>query len=227
VQLSRLGPPPKRDNRRVLEQEDGVGCSSRGDLGRHRALELPGVEVRDRQEVEKPAWASHTRRIDRRIDSPRYPTLGRQVVTRMSLIVLVAGLGLAAAGCAGGGEKKSEESDLSEQAQAACTGKRLSAAPKLPASFPQVEEDKLVYTQQSTQGPTNVVEGYFKGDVKEAHDEFEKELKGVGFDILFNELEDHDSEISWKGEGRTGQVAVREECGDADKTYVHITNRAA
>jgi hypothetical protein len=145
----------------------------------------------------------------------------------MSLIVLVAGLGLAAAGCGGGGENKSEESDLNKTAQAACTGKRLSAAPKLPASFPQIEEDKLVYTQQSTQGPTDVVEGYFNGDVKEAHDEFEKELKGVGFDILFNELEDHDAEISWKGEGRTGQIALREECGDADKTYVHITNRAA
>ena len=103
----------------------------------------------------------------------------------------------------------------------------MTEAPKLPASFPQIEEDKLTYTKQSTQGPTNVIEGYFKGDVKEAHDEFEKELKGSGFDILFNELEEHDSEISWKGEGRTGQVALREECGDADTTYVHITNRAA
>ena len=147
-------------------------------------------------------------------------------MARMSLIVVVAGLGFFAAGC-GSGDKKSEESELSEKVQAACTGKRLSAAPKLPASFPQIEEDKLVYTQQSTQGPTNVVEGYFNGDVKEAHDEFEKELKGVGFDILFNEVEDHDSEISWKGEGRTGQVALREECGEAAKTYVHITNRAA
>ena len=146
---------------------------------------------------------------------------------RLTLLALAACLGLMVAGCGGGGDKKSEESDLSEKAQAACTGSALSEAPKLPASFPQIREDKLVYTQQSTQGPTNVVEGYFKGDVKEAHDEFEKELKGVGFDILFNELEDHDSEISWKGEGRTGQVALREECGEADKTYVHITNRAA
>jgi hypothetical protein len=103
----------------------------------------------------------------------------------------------------------------------------LTEAPKLPASFPQIEEDKLTYTKQSTQGPTNVIEGYFNGDVKEAHDEFEKELEGAGFDVLFNELEEHDSEISWKGEGRTGQVALREECGDSNKTYVHITNRAA
>ena len=146
---------------------------------------------------------------------------------RLSAPAFVAALTLLAAGCGGGGEKKSEESDLGEAAQAACRGSPLSEKPKLPASFPQIEADKLTYTQQSTQGPTNVVEGYFKGDVKEAHDEFEKELKAAGYDILFNELEEHDSEISWKGEGRTGQVAMREECGDSDKTYVHITNRAA
>ena len=147
---------------------------------------------------------------------------------RISALAVVTVLGLMVAGCGGGSDKKSEEeSDLGKAAQAACSGKPLTAAPKLPASFPQIEEDKLTYTKQSTQGPTDVVEGYFNGDVKEAHDEFEKELEGAGYTILFNELEEHDSEISWKGEARTGQVALREECGDADKTYVHITNRAA
>ena len=72
-----------------------------------------------------------------------------------------------------------------------------------------------------------MVEGYFHGDVKEAHDEVKEELKCAGFAILLKELDEHDSEISWKGEGRTGQVALREECGDADETYVHITNRPA
>jgi hypothetical protein len=149
-------------------------------------------------------------------------------VGRISALAVAAVLGLMVAGCGGGGDKKGEEEgDLGKAAQAACSRKPLTAEPKLPASFPQIEEDKLTYTQQSTQGPTDVVEGYFNGDVKEAHEEFEKELKGAGYTILFNELEEHDSEISWKGEGRTGQVALREECGDADKAYVHITNRAA
>jgi hypothetical protein len=148
-------------------------------------------------------------------------------VTRLAGLGIFVVLGVFAAGCGGGDEKTSEESDLGKEAQAACTGKRLTAAPKLPASFPQIEENKLTYTRQSTQGPTEVIEGYFNGDVEEAHDEFLKELKGAQFTILFDELEDHDSEISWKGEGRTGQVALREECGSSDKTYVHITNRAA
>ena len=43
--------------------------------------------------------------------------------------------------------------------------------------------------------------------------------------MLFDELEEHDSEVSWKGQGRSGQVALREECGDSDRTFVHITNR--
>jgi hypothetical protein len=141
------------------------------------------------------------------------------------LLSLLAAALVLVAGCGGGGEKKGETEPQSEETRAACTGSPLSEAPKLPPSFPQIEEDKLTYTQQRTEGPTDVVEGYFHGDVKEAHEEFQKELKGAGFKILFDELEEHDSEVSWEGEGRTGQVALREECGESDKTYVHITNR--
>lgn len=139
------------------------------------------------------------------------------------VVLLVAGL---AAGCGGGGNK--EESDRDKTSQAACSGDAIDVTSKLPPSFPQIEEDKLTYTQESEVGPTQVVEGYFDGDVEETHDEFEKELKASGYDILFDEVEaPNDSEISWKGEGRTGQVAMRNECGESDKTYVRITNRPA
>jgi hypothetical protein len=139
------------------------------------------------------------------------------------LVLLTAGV---AAGCGGGGNK--EENDLNEQVQAACEGSAIDVTSKLPPSFPQIEEDKLTYTQESEVGPTQVIEGYFNGDVETAHEEFQKELKASGYDILFDEVEaPNDSEISWKGEGRTGQVAMRNECGESDKTYVHITNRPA
>ncbi len=127
------------------------------------------------------------------------------------------------AGCGGGGDNKSEEGELNEQAQAACTGSALSAAPKLPASFPQVEN--VTFTKQETQGPTEVVEGYFTGSLQDAYGEYKKELPAAGFKVLFDEIEDHDSEVSWEGEGRSGQVALREDCGESDKIYVHITNR--
>jgi hypothetical protein len=129
---------------------------------------------------------------------------------------------VALAGCGGGGGEKEPENP---QAKAACEGSPLGEAPNLPATFPQVEN--VTYTKQSTQGPSELVEGYFEGSVKDAHDEYLKELKAAGYQILFEELEEHDSEVSWKGEGRTGQVALREDCGSDDKIYVHITNRPA
>lgn len=143
---------------------------------------------------------------------------------------------LALAACGGGGKEESSsgaepdknEPALSKDVQEVCNGSPLTATPKLPPSFPQIEAEKLTYTKQTTLGPTNVVEGYFNGSVSDAHEEFLKELKASGYAILFNELEaPHDSELSWKGEGRSGQVAMRAECEDKSKTYVHITNRPA
>jgi hypothetical protein len=135
---------------------------------------------------------------------------------------LLTVLGFMVGGC--GGDGKSEESELGKEAEAACTGSPVSGV-KLPATWPEMGE--VTFTQQRTQGPTEVVEGYFEGDVKAAHDDFKRELETAGFTILFDELEEHDSEVAWKGQGRSGQVALREECGEADKTYVKVTNRPA
>jgi len=146
----------------------------------------------------------------------------------LACCIVLAALAFVVAGC-GSKEKEGEKGDtdqaLTKESQAACTGSALTAAPKLPPSFPMVEN--ATYTQQKTEGPTEVVEGYFEGSVKDAHDEYKKELQGAGYKILFDELEDHDSEVSWSGEGRTGQVALREQCGSDEKIYVHITNRPA
>lgn len=141
---------------------------------------------------------------------------------QVALLSALAAALLALAGC--GGDKKESE-PANAQAAAACNGSALSGAPNLPASFPLVEN--VTYTKQSTQGPTEVVEGYFEGSVGDAHDEYLKELEGAGFKILFEEQEEHDAEVSWSGEGRSGQVALREDCGSSDRIYVHITNRPA
>jgi hypothetical protein len=136
-------------------------------------------------------------------------------------LALVGVIGLLLAGCGGGdGDNGSE---LSEEAEVACTGSELSEAPMLPAGWPDMGE--VTFTQQSTQGPTEVVEGYFEGDIQAAHDDFKRELEAAGFTILFDEVEENDSEVSWKGEGRSGQVAIRDECGEDDKMYVKVTNR--
>ena len=136
-------------------------------------------------------------------------------------LALVGVIGLMLAGC--GGSDGADEGELSEDAQAACTASELSEAPNLPAGWPDMGE--VTFTQQSTQGPTEVVEGYFEGDIQAAHDDFKRELEAAGFTILFDEVEENDSEVSWKGEGRSGQVAIRNECGDDEKMYVKVTNR--
>jgi ABC-type glycerol-3-phosphate transport system substrate-binding protein len=142
---------------------------------------------------------------------------------QVALLFVLAVTILAAAGCGGGGNEEESEA-ANPQAKAACEGSPLSGTPKLPASFPMVENTTL--TKQSTQGPTEVVEGYWEGDLEEAHDEYVKEFEAAGYKVLFEEVEEHDSEVSWSGEGRTGQVALRDDCG-GDKIYVHITNRPA
>jgi hypothetical protein len=143
---------------------------------------------------------------------------------QVALLSVLALAVLAAAGCGGGGGETESEA-ANPQAQKACNAPPLQQGTKLPPNFPLVEQ--TTYTRQSTQGPTVVVEGYFQGSVEDAHEEYLKELKAAGFQILFEELEEHDSEVSWKGEGRSGQVALREDCGSNDKIYVHITNRPA
>ena len=138
-----------------------------------------------------------------------------------SVVALLVVLVVTGCGGSGGGEQEA----ANPQAAAASKGSPHGGAPKLPASFPR--EENVTYTKQSARGPTQVVEGYFEGSVADAHDEYLKELKAADFKILFEELEEHDSEVSWNGEGRSGQVALREDCGSSDKIYVHITNRPA
>jgi ABC-type glycerol-3-phosphate transport system substrate-binding protein len=143
----------------------------------------------------------------------------------MRSVAVVGALALLLAGCGGSDSEGEGEGELSKEAESACSGSELSDAPKLPASWPDMGE--VTFTQQSTQGPTEVIEGYFDGDIEAAHDDFKRELESAGFTILFDELEEHDSEVAWKGEGRSGQVALREECGSSDKIYVKVTNRPA
>jgi hypothetical protein len=140
-------------------------------------------------------------------------------VLRSGGLVLLAALALAACGGSGG---KSEKA-ASPEARAACEGSALAGDPKLPEGFPKLERTTSVSSTPT--GPSQIVDGYFEGSVKDAHDEYEAELEAGGFDILFEELEEHDSELSWKGSGRTGQVALREGCGKDDRIYVHITSR--
>lgn len=130
-----------------------------------------------------------------------------------------------------GGDSKSKETDTggsvaSPEAKEACTGSPLTGAVKLPSGFPQ--PSGVTYVKQSESGPTTIVDGRFAGTVEEGYDAYLSAVKDAGYTVLFNEREgEDDAEVSYEAGSTSGQIALRNECGEADKTYVHITNRPA
>jgi hypothetical protein len=130
-------------------------------------------------------------------------------------------LGLAACG-GGGGESKDTDAN-SEGAKVACDGSPIQTT-QLPAGFPK--PDGVTYTKTSKAGPSHVVDGYYEGEVKDAYPAYKDAFESAGYKVLFNEIEDNnDSEVSYDGEGRTGQVALRNECEESGRITVHITSR--
>src|SRR4051795_1910358 len=75
----------------------------------------------------------------------------------------------------------------------------------------------------SAQGPTRVVDGYATDQIEGVYREMKDRLKEEQYEILFDELEEHDSEISYKSpDGATeGQIALRATC-DNGNVSVHI-----
>ena len=140
-------------------------------------------------------------------------------------LALLLGLAVAiiAAGC--GDAQKSSSGGESEGSKTACKAASTSAPTGLPAAFPVPGE--LTFTEVRKDGPTNVVDGYWTSGIDEAYKEFTDQVEQAGYKVLFNEKEEHDAEISYSGSGRTGQIALRDDCSEADTTRVHITNRPA
>lgn len=139
------------------------------------------------------------------------------------LLAVVLGAGLLAA-CGGGGGGDEGEGGGTES----CDGAALSSDQlKLPSDFPI--PDEAILTNAESAGPSQIVEGYYEADLESAYNEWKDALEQANYSILFDEIEDKDSEISYKSadEASTGQIALRSECEEAGRTFVHITNRPA
>lgn len=135
-------------------------------------------------------------------------------------------LALLAAGCGGGDKPSGGGTDTqAEGGRTACKAPATTQATGLPAAFPIPGE--LTITQVAKDGPTVVVDGYWTSAIDEAYTEYTDQVGQAGYDTLFAEKEDHDAEISYKGSGRTGQIALRDNCTESATTRVHITNRPA
>ena len=138
---------------------------------------------------------------------------------RVVLAGAVASLAvMTAAGCGGGGDKESEGS------KTACKAAAITKT-GLPAAFPVPGE--LTFTQATKDGPTVVADGYWTAGLDETYNEFKDQVEQAGYTVTSDEKEDHDAEINYKGSGRVGQIALKDNCSESDTTRVHITNRPA
>jgi hypothetical protein len=137
-------------------------------------------------------------------------------------ILLGLAVAIVAAGC---GKAEKSSSGESEGSKTACKAAATSQPTGLPAAFPVPGE--LTFTEVRKDGPTIVVDGYWTAGIDEAYKEFKDQVDAAGYTVLFKEKEEHDAEISYKGSGRTGQIALRDDCSESDTTRVHITSRPA
>lgn len=130
---------------------------------------------------------------------------------------------LALAGC--GGESDKDEGEASGRGTVTCEGTAMSGNAGLPASFPVLDEITLV--SATDKGPTHVVDGYAEDGIEGVYRELKDRLQEEQYKILFDELEEDDSEISYQTPdgAKEGQIALRS-CDD-DKTSIHVTSRAA
>ena len=127
---------------------------------------------------------------------------------------------LTLAACGGGGDKKSEGT---EGASIDCRADAYKGDPGLPANFPTPAE--FTVTSSTKEGPTTVVVGYWESGLDEAYNEWKDQVEGAGFDVTFDEKEDKDAEVAYKGSGKTGIVQLRDRCNEDEVTYVRITSR--
>src|SRR3954469_3568766 len=153
-------------------------------------------------------------------------------------IAMLAAASLAA-GCGGGDDNDSSsapaapaqatqtepEGAESEGANTACKAPATTKDTGLPAAFPVPGEMTVIEVRKD--GPTAVVDGYWTAGLDEAYREFKDQVEQAGYKVLFTENEEHDAEISYRGSGRTGQIALRDNCSENETTRVHVTNRPA
>jgi hypothetical protein len=139
---------------------------------------------------------------------------------------MLVALALALGACSSGG--KADEGEAEGGGTETCSGSAIPAGElQLPEGFPT--PDGMTITESDKEGPSGVADGYFEGDLKDAHDEWKAAFGDANWTVLSDELEEHDSEVNYKSAdgSSTGQVALREECEESGRTAVHITDRPA
>src|SRR6058998_3017501 len=108
---------------------------------------------------------------------------------RLFLALVMGALVLSA--CGGGGGESEEGGTVK------CEGAALASSDlKLPSDFPIPAE--AVLTTATKAGPSQIAERYYQADLESAYNEWKNALEAANYSILFDEIEDQDSEISYQ-----------------------------
>ena len=127
------------------------------------------------------------------------------------------------AGCGGGeSEAEREAEEGSGRGTVTCEGSAMSGDLGLPSDFPELEDITFVSSEQN--GPTRAVDGYADDGLGGLYQEYREAFDEAGYEILFDEQEEDDAEISYRATDQTEGIVALRSC-DEDKTSVHITNR--
>jgi len=145
-------------------------------------------------------------------------------MARLITVLAASASVLALGGCGGDNEREAEKEAEAGRGTITCTGDALEGSPGLPPGFPELEG--VTWVNQEDKGPTHVVDGYSDESLEGLYNEYKDSLQEAEYTILFDELEEDDSEISYKSkDGATeGQIALRATCENGNVS-VHVTAR--
>jgi hypothetical protein len=137
-------------------------------------------------------------------------------------LLALAMLGLTLAAC-GGESEGDEDGDRGEAFAPICEMPAMTGEAGIPADFPV--PPNVTFVKSEDAGPSTIVEGYAEGDISDVYDAWHEAFDDTSYEISFDELEDHDAEISFVGtDDDTGQIKLEDECGEG-KVYVRVTSR--
>jgi hypothetical protein len=102
---------------------------------------------------------------------------------------------------------------------------QLQTAPTLPGAFPAASG--MAWTEVHKSGPSTIASGFMESTtIGPAHQAWAQAVKGAnGYSVTKEEQDGADSEVSFSGNGKSGQVKMLQVC--KSRTNVTITIRPA
>ena len=93
----------------------------------------------------------------------------------------------------------------------------------VPEGFPA--PDDTHYTGGGEAGPSFIAEGYYDGPLQDSFEAYHAAFEDAGYDITKDEIEEHDAEVFFSGQGTTGQVNMYYDFDCESRTQLRITIR--